>query len=187
MAKSEFWQSPLTAVSDRMPGGLEEVQLAGQINLRGNPDDPEFLGAVEGVLGFALPLVPNTTATNEQLKALWLGPDEWLIVSEVSAEDLLQKLNDLAESYHISVVDVGANRVIVELSGPHSIDVLMKSCELDFHPSVFKRGQVVQTLLAKSQAIIEQVEERRFRIYIRNSFSHYVVEWLIDAFVEYES
>jgi len=187
MAKSKFWQSPLAALSDRLPNGLDEVHVAGQINLRGNTDDPEFLKAVEDILGFPLPLVPNTKESIGQLKALWLGPDEWLIVSGVDPESILQKLNDMGEVLHVSIVDVGSNRVVVDLSGPHSIDVLMKSCEIDFHPSVFIPGQVVQTLLAKSQAIIEQVEEGHFHIYIRNSFSHYVLEWLIDAFAEYES
>ncbi|MEH6403422.1 MAG: sarcosine oxidase subunit gamma family protein [Sneathiella sp.] len=187
MVKSEFWQSPLAALFDRFPAGLDEVYAASQINLRGNPEDPKFLEDVEKILGFALPLTPNTTATNGVSKILWLGPDEWLIVLVKAAEDIVQKLNGLSDAHHVSVVDVGANRVVVELKGPHCIDVLMKSCEMDFHASVSGPGQVVQTLLAKSQAIIERVEEEHFHIYIRNSFAHYVVEWLIDAYQEFES
>lgn len=187
MAKSEFWQSPISALTDQLPNGLAEIQVASQINLRGNPEDPEFLTAVENILGFALPLRPNTVAKKGPLKALWLGPDEWLLVSTEQGDGVLSKLTILAETQHISVVDVDANRVVVELSGPHRMEILMKTCEVDFHSSVFGPGQVVQTLLVKSQAIIEQVEKDRFHIYIRNSFSHYLVEWLIDAFSEFES
>jgi sarcosine oxidase, subunit gamma len=57
-----------------------------QIDLRGNPADPAFLGAVAGVIGGELPTTPNRTAAGNGLSALWLGPDEWLIVGPPGRE-----------------------------------------------------------------------------------------------------
>jgi sarcosine oxidase subunit gamma len=44
---------------------------------------------VEAAIGVALPSKPNTVASNGRRNALWLGPDEWLIVDEpgVAARD----------------------------------------------------------------------------------------------------
>jgi sarcosine oxidase subunit gamma len=61
----------------------------------------------------------------------------------------------------------------------------MKSSEVDFHPRAFAPGNCVQTLIAKSQAIVEQVGRETFHIYVRNSFSRYAGAWLAEALVEY--
>ena len=85
----------------------------------------------------------------------------------------------------VAVNDVSANRTIFALEGPHCHHVLMKSSEVDFHPRVFAPGDCVQTLIAKSQAIVEQLDEELFHIYVRSSFSRYVGSWLAESLAEY--
>ena len=50
-------------------------------NVRGDPHDEGFFRDVEAAFGVALPRAPNTASGVETARALWLGPDEWLIVS----------------------------------------------------------------------------------------------------------
>ncbi|MCF8468787.1 MAG: hypothetical protein K9G33_15410, partial [Sneathiella sp.] len=157
-----------------------------QINLRGNPEDRAFLAGVKSAIGLELPTTPNKVASSGASKALWLAPEEWLIVSE-AGDDLITKLEAALAGQHVAVNDLSANRIIFELSGSHSHDVLMKSCELDLHPRAFKPGDCAQTLIAKSQAIVEQTGETVFHIYVRCSFSRYVGAWLTDAQEEYIS
>ncbi|GLQ06613.1 sarcosine oxidase subunit gamma [Sneathiella chinensis] len=189
MAKYENWLSPVAALAPSFPQGLEALPFCAQVNLRGNPGDPEFMSRVKGELGFALPTVPNTVAGRKKCRALWLGPDEWLIVEEGDARfrdapegALAAQLEQALEGLHHAVTDVSANRIRLELSGPEVRTVLMKSCELDCHPAVFRPGQVAQTLLAKAQVILEKPAEDRVHLYVRNSFALYVAEWLVDAF-----
>jgi sarcosine oxidase subunit gamma len=57
---------------------------------------------------------------------------------------------------------------------------------VDLHPRVFGPGRCAQTLLAKAQVIIHQVNDApTFHLYVRTSFAWYVAEWLLDAMTEY--
>jgi sarcosine oxidase subunit gamma len=145
--------------------------------------------AVEAVLGFPLPATPNTTAAVGGTTALWLGPDEWLVVAAPGAEAALEA--ELAEALGGelgSVVDVSANRTAVELRGPAAPEVLAKGCALDLHPRAFGPGRCAQTLLARAQVILEQLDdEPAYRLLVRGSFADYVATWLLDAMEEFQA
>jgi len=182
MAKFENWRSPIEHLSAEFPSSLIELPFTHQLNLRGDIDDLKFSEAIKEVLGLTLPAIANEVSVGpESTKALWLSPSEWLIVSNTEISHVRETLTN----NHAAATDVSANRIILALSGPNALDVLMKSCELDLHPRAFKTGQVVQTLIAKSQAIIEKISDDTYHIYVRNSFAAYVSEWLIDAHREY--
>jgi len=182
MAKFDNWRSPVAHLSEGFPSSLTELPFTHQINLRGDITDKEFKSAVKKTTGLVLPVIPNEVGMGkDNIKALWLSPNEWLIVSDHEIIDIRDSLAEI----HSAATDVSANRIILGLSGPDALEVLMKSCEMDLHPNVFKTGQVVQTLIAKSQAIIEKVSDDNYHIYVRNSFAAYVCEWLVDAHVEY--
>ena len=181
MASFEYWHSPLALLEDQFTDQVKALSFRSQFNLRGNPEEDRFNAWVKQTFGCDLAVDPNTVSGSDETKILWLGPDEWLVVSSKEIA-----LEDLPEGCHMACTDVSANRVIIELNGPHVRDILSKCCELDFHPRVFGPGQAVQTLIAKSQAIVEQCDKDRFLIYVRNSFSLYVAEWLLEAAREYE-
>ncbi|MEX0583908.1 MAG: sarcosine oxidase subunit gamma family protein [Sneathiella sp.] len=185
MGKQESWITPAASISGRFPQGLTERAPTAQVNLRGRIEDTAFTESVKSVLGFDLPSEPNKVATGKDWKALWLAPDEWLVVGEKDAGELVERLEGKLEGQHVALNDLSANRTIFALEGPHCHHVLMKSSEMDFHPRSFQTGDCVQTLIAKSQAIVEQVEPERFHIYVRASFSRYVGEWLAEALAEY--
>ena len=133
---------------------LREVDVDAQVSVRGEPQ-PGF------------PTDPNTTGGD----VLWLGPDEWLVLGCREA--------DFPEA--AAAVDVSANRVVLELSGPDAADVLARGCSVDLHPSVFGAGRCAQTLLARAQVILVRDDVDRFRILVRPSFADYLRAWLTDA------
>ena len=185
MAENAFWVTPAAAISGSFPEGLRELAPTGQVNLRGKAGDVAFTAGVKSVLGLDLPTEPNRVAMGKDWKALWLAPDEWLIVGTKDTGNLVAALEDKLVGQHIAINDLSANRTIFALEGPYSHQVLMKSSEVDFHPRVFAPGDCVQTLIAKSQAIVEQVAPETFHIYVRASFSRYVGGWLAGALEEY--
>jgi sarcosine oxidase, subunit gamma len=162
---------------------LRELPFPAQVNLR--VDAPN--AHVAEALGFALPIEPNTVAGDQDRAALWLGPDEWLILAPARTERAVeQALRDAIASVHGSVVDVSANRALLELEGPMAREVLSKGCSLDLHPRRFRAGRCAQTALARAQIILWQVtDEPRYRILVRCSFAPYLAEWLLDAMAEY--
>ena len=164
-----------------------ERQFLGHVDLRGDPEDQAFLGAVEGVLGFGLPLEPNTVARSERLAALWLGPNEWLLLTPPGHEgETIRVLRDALEDIFSAVIDLSGGQTVINLQGIHARDVLSKGCTLDLHPRVFGPGRCAQTHLGKTNATILQLDSSpSFDIIVRRSFGDYLARWIKDMAQEY--
>src|SRR5689334_25427484 len=90
---------------------LVELTPPGQINLRGRPSDPRFVRTVGAVLGCVLPLNANTVTSASNVTVLWLGPDEWLLVTPPGEESaLITDLREALGDVHAAVTDVTGNR-----------------------------------------------------------------------------
>jgi sarcosine oxidase subunit gamma len=166
---------------------LGESSFRCMVNLRGDPGDAAFTGAVQRVLGVDLPTAPNTVATGMGLTVLWLGPDEWLIAGSPGREAALTKeLREALAGQHVSVVDVTEARTVIVASGRHASDMLQKGTPLDLHRRVFQPGQCAQTGLSKANVILHRLSDgSRFEIYVTISFADYLWSWLERAADEY--
>jgi sarcosine oxidase, subunit gamma len=161
---------------------IREVPYLAQINVRADPNDADVMQQLASTLGFALPVVPNTTASWADLRALWLGPDEWLILGPDGRQRaLIQALHDGLDSAFGSIVDVSANRTVLEVGGPKARELLAHGVSIDLDPRSFGSERCAQTLLAKAQVIIERSDESAFDLFVRTSFASYVADWLLDA------
>lgn len=165
---------------------LRERPFLGYINLRGDPDDGAFLEAVKGATGVDLPLEPNTVIEDGRCTTIWLGPDEWYLVTPAGGErDFLARLEEALAGRHCAVNDVTGNYTTIDLEGPDARDVLEKGCTLDLHPRAFARGQCAQTLLAHAGILIRPGGDGSFELVVRRSFADYVFVWLEDAAAEH--
>ena len=166
---------------------VREHPFLGHINLRGDPRDPSFAGAVGGVMGEALPMVPNTLTDVNGATMYWLGPDEWLIVTpDDHREAILRRLRQALAKLHVAVTDISGGQTALHLHGRHVRDVLAKGCPIDLHPRVFGIGQCAQSHLGKAPVLIGQIEEQPyFELIVRRSFADYLWMWLESAAEEY--
>jgi sarcosine oxidase subunit gamma len=175
----------LSALSTASRGDLviRELPFVTQINLRADPTDACLMQGLAAALGLALPVIPNTVAFGVDRRALWLGPDEWLIVGpEGQQETLGRALRDgLADAFG-SIVDVSANRTVVEIRGMRARHLLAHGVPIDLDERLLSPGRCAQTLLGKAQVIIERSGDvPAFYVYVRSSFASYAAEWLLDA------
>ena len=166
---------------------LCERAHVGKINLRVTPDEEAIAAALAEVLGTALPLTPNTVAEAGGHRVLWLGPDEWLVVTEPGAEEALaEALETALAAHHAAVTLVTDSRAVIGLGGPNARDVLAKGCSLDLHPRVFGVGRCAQSHLAKATVLLHQTDEApAYDIYVLRSYADYLWRWLEDAGLEY--
>lgn len=166
---------------------IREEAFLGHINLRGSSDNPEFMHAVESVLGLSLPVDFNTFVSNEALTILWYGPNEWLVLTAVGQEpDLIAQLKTALAGIFSAVTDVSGGNTVLEISGSKAKDLLVKGCPLDLHHSVFGVGQCAQTVLSKAGMTVYKTDSAPvFKIIIRRSFSDYLGTWIIDAAREF--
>jgi sarcosine oxidase subunit gamma len=166
---------------------LAELEVPGQINLRGPASDTAFLAAAGSVLECRLPVSPNTVQTAGDLTVLWLGPDEWLALTPPGAEAaIIARLRVALAGIHAAITDVSGNHAHLRLTGNHARDVLAKGCSLDLHPRRFQSGQCAQTLILRCGIILHQIDDRpSYDLLPRRSFAEYLWMWLNDAMAEY--
>ena len=186
---------------------MEVLPYRGYLNLRGDPNDSGFLAAVREVLGQPLPIDANTF-TEGECRAFWLGPDEWLVMTEPGRERALAgRLDEALAGSAWALTDLTGGQICIRLSGRNARDVLAKGSTLDFHPGAFLPGQCAQTVLGKASMLIAlsragadgaisgDAQARRdaglaedpeaFDIVLRRTYAEYAAEWLHHSAREY--
>jgi sarcosine oxidase subunit gamma len=154
--------------------GAVEVPFLAQVSLRVDP-------IAASLLPFSLPLEPDTWTGSPTKEALWLGPDEWLMVGPPGTErDIVAELNAALDGEPHSAVDVSANRSAIDLAGEDALQLLSRGCSLDLHPREWSEGMCAQTLLARVPVILQQRADVT-RIFVRPSFARYLLDWLVQA------
>jgi sarcosine oxidase, subunit gamma len=143
--------------------------------------DVRCTDAAAGRLGF--PLVPNTVVGDLQRGVLWLGPDEWLVVGLPGTVGVtVAELEASLEGEHRSVLDVSANRVVLEMTNVDRREVLASACSIDLDPRSWRSMMCAQTLLGRAPVILQELPAST-RIFVRPSFAGYVADLLLAAAV----
>jgi sarcosine oxidase subunit gamma len=166
------------------PVSIAELPPAVRILARGGDSAADAIG---NALGFALPRQPCRAARSGTRAALWLGPDEWLILAPAGAGDeLLAWLTARLGSTPASLVEVSDRQVAIEVAGPKAAELLAAFVMLDLDEAAFPVGMCARTLLAKAEIVLWRSERTRFRIEVWRSFAPYVLGCLREAALEYE-
>jgi sarcosine oxidase subunit gamma len=149
------------------------------INIRGNSSDPAFTAAVKTATGVDLPVKANTVNTAGETSILWLGPNEWWVVTAPDRSDtLVPALRQAFQGLHTAVVDVSESRTVITVTGPKARDLLARGMSIDLHLRVFTPGQCAQTSLSKANVLLHQVDDKpSYDIYVLKSFSDYLWRW----------
>ncbi len=165
---------------------LTELPFRGHYNLRGDAGDDAFCSAVQSALSIALPVEPCTSSNNDSARLLWLGPDEWLLVTpDANGEALVDALQASIAQTFSKLTDISSGQTIIQISGDKTLDLLARGCTLDLHPRVFGQGQCAQSAVAKSPALVNRISSAEhapvFDVIVRRSFADYLWRWLEDA------
>ena len=73
------YTSPIKEVKKYSGLTVSEISPLMKLNLRGKSRD--FLTTIGQNINIILPLEENTSASSENFTAIWLSPDEWMLVS----------------------------------------------------------------------------------------------------------
>lgn len=174
------------AVAERRPalGGksfeAEGVKLsvlppAERISLRA---PAASVAALSKALGLKLPQKPKTSAAEGSRTALWLGPDEWLVIDE-AGKDLLADCAGV-EALH-SAVGISHRNVAISVLGPAAEATVNAGCPQDLSLTAFPVGACSRTVLGKVEIVLLRTGEGAFRVECWRSFSDYVWTFLSEA------
>ncbi|MGH8249410.1 MAG: sarcosine oxidase subunit gamma [Steroidobacteraceae bacterium] len=114
--------------------------------------------------------------------ALWLGPDEYLLLAPLGdARTIATELTTALAGIPHSLVDISQRQVAWRLGGPDADAILNSGCPLDLDPAEFPPGMCTRTLFGKAQIVLWRKAPEEYHLDVWRSYSDYVRELLLDA------
>jgi len=149
---------------------------------------PDAVVAAGQCFGVALPVLACRAAATGPRAALWLGPDEWLLVAEPGdARAIGDQLSHVLAGLSHSLTDVSHRSAAVAVIGPQAAVLINHGCPLDLSDTKFSIGMGTRTLFAKAEIILWRTARDEYRVEIERSFAAYVWQMLIQAREEFMS
>jgi sarcosine oxidase subunit gamma len=182
MADVQALRRPATAgialVSDARSVTLAPVHELARFAVRADPDAAAEIGRA---FSCALPTEPLRSASGDGRTALWLGPDEWLLLAEdAETETLTREIAAALGERAFSWVDVSHRNAGFHLSGPRAAEVLNVGCPLPLDLAAFPVGKCTRTLFGKAEIVLWRVGGSAFRIEVWRSFASYLAGLVAD-------
>ncbi len=147
---------------------------------------PTAQAAAAAPLGLALPTLACHAATVGSRAALWLGPDEWLLLApDTEAPALAIALQTALAGLPHALVDVSHRQSGLAVSGPEAVAALNTGCALDLDPDAFPIGMCTRTVFGKAQIVLWRTGAQAFRVEAWRSFLPYVCGYLTEAAREF--
>ena len=164
---------------------VKEISPVIKINLRGKKR--EFLTNIGKNLNMILPTEANTSTSSDKLTAIWLSPDEWMIISNeiVSKDNNNYELNemlftDISKTNLGAVIDVTDQFVQLELKGENIFEIFSAGCPFNFNEFKEKKGSTTQTVLNHVDVILHHKDENVVNLFVRRSFAQHLWDWIED-------
>ncbi len=165
---------------------VKEISPIMKINLRGKKR--EFFTNVGKKLNMILPTEANTSTTSDKLTAIWLSPDEWMVVSnELVSKDTnkyeLQEMlfNSISKTTFGAVVDVTDQFVQLEVKGEYIYEIFSSGSPFNFDEFKKKKGSTTQTVLNHIDVILHNKDENIVNLFVRRSFAEHLYSWIKDC------
>ena len=165
---------------------MKEKTPVGKINLRGKKR--EFLTNIGKNLNMILPTEANTSTTSDKLTAIWLSPDEWMIVSnelaskDINKYELYEMLfNSISKTNLGAVIDVTDQFVQLELKGKNIYEIFSAGCPFNFNEFQEKKGSTTQTVLNHVDVILHHKDKNIVNLFVRRSFAEHLCSWIEDS------
>lgn len=148
---------------------------ATRLSLRAGED---AIGTLSLAFGLELPRRPKTSASVSGRHALWLGPDEWLLIDENGAD--LMGIASGVSALH-SATDVSHRNTAILVSGPNAAGAIASGCPLDLGNAIFPVGAAARTVLGKIEIVLLRTGEEDYRVECWRSFSPYALGLLAEG------
>ncbi len=165
---------------------VKEISPTMKLNLRGNKR--EFFTNIGKNLNMLLPSEANTSTISDKLTAIWLSPDEWMIVTndEVKKDTNEYHLNetlfnDISKSNLGAVIDVTDQFVQLEIKGKNIYEIFSAGSPFNFNEFKDKKGSSTQTILNHIDVIIHNKGDEIVNLFVRRSFAEHLWSWIDDS------
>jgi sarcosine oxidase subunit gamma len=130
-----------------------------------------------------LPTAPNR-ATDGSLRAIWIGPDEWLLWGETPPQASIEAAAQ--DAITTLAVSVGDGRCVFEATGLDAADLMAKGSSIDFVHQIASSEMSAMTRFAQVHAIIDRPAGLDgYRLIFDVGVRHYLHSWFREGVVEF--
>ena len=162
---------------------LETLPAFGRLNFRGRGAAVVAMG---DAFGLALPQDACRAAIAGNRAALWLGPDEWLLLMLPGDLDgVIAAAGTALAGHPHSLVDISERQYALSLSGRQAATVLAGGNPMDFDLQAFPVGMCTRTIMGKAEFALWRTEPDRFHIEVWRSFAPYIRGFLREHMREF--
>ena len=165
---------------------IEELSLSGKINIRGKSSDKEFMKNIGSALNLVLPTEPNVRIFNNNISIMWLGPNEWLVITPENEKDgIISLLKSNLNPQKTAITDVSFNRTILRLEGEKVFTLLSKFLVANLEKILKTNFSVAQSIFIKIPVLFVRnntdEEPTSLDLHLNRSHTKYVYELLVDG------
>ena len=140
------------------------------------------IGPAGDAYGVALPVEACRFNMVDGRLALWLGPDEWLLIApNAEPAPIFASIEGALAGIPHALVDVSSRSVGIEISGEQAAFVLNQGCPLDLSLKAFPVGMCTRTVFAKTEIVLLRHAPDVFHIDVWRSFAAYLWTYLDEA------
>ena len=120
--------------------------------------------------------------SNDQTRILWMGPENWLVIS---SNNLLNELNEKFSTTEFAVTDISHSRSIIGLQGSDVLEVIKKGSPFDIES--LTKNNCTNTVYNGITITIDNIEDstNQIRIISLRSFGESLYHSVTDACLEY--
>ncbi len=155
---------------------LNQIDGRSIVRLRVRPG-----GADDAATALKLPLEAQQRRGGDPT-ACWLGPDQWLLTSDLrSATDIIEEIDAALTDQLHAATDMSSQNVCFSLKGTTARKILAMGCGIDMHDSTFKKGECIRTHFANVALFMIAVDDNEFDLYVDRSFAQYLHDWIVNA------
>ena len=154
-----------------------------RFSVRGDDAAADAIGRTFGV---ALPHEACRASTHGERAALWLGPDEWLLIApDGEATRLMAAMGEALGPEPASLVEISDRQVAIEVAGEKAAEAVNAFNALDLDIDAFSVGTCTRTLFGKAETVLWRTAPETLRMEVWRSFAPYVQGCLGEAIREY--
>lgn len=119
----------------------------------------------------SFPDTPNTSVSQDGYELYWIGPEHWLLRTDLKREEALSALLKPAEApVEISIVEVSDTLTFYDIEGPDAAVIMAIASPLDTHAAAFPKNGVSYTEAFGLKALVVRREDG-FELAVERSFA----------------
>ena len=133
--------------------------------------------------GLKLKNEPLTVAFNDNTRIMWIGPQNWLLVS--TKNDLIKNILNEFKDTDFAITDLSHSRAIIEIEGKETIEVLKKGCPFNFN--TLEKNNSINSTYNGIAMTVDKLNDNpnKVRLFALRSFGESLYHSITDASLEF--